>query len=87
MVISFKHRYKIDSMIGTGAIKFRRYTELPQLATPQNVSANGTTVSWDEVENAEVYVIYADGIEIGISTDLTVSSEYTTASENTIIKG
>ena len=87
MAIAFKHHYKSDSLIGTGTIKFRRYYELMQLATPQNVSADGTTVSWDEVENAEVYVIYADGIEIGISTDLTVSSEYTTASENTIIKG
>lgn len=71
----------------TGDLTITQNALLQQLATPQNVSANGTTVSWDEVENAEVYVIYADGIEIGISTILTVSSEYTTASENTIIKG
>lgn len=32
----------------------------PQLATPQNVSADGTTVSWDAVENAESYDVYAD---------------------------
>ena len=37
----------------------------PQLATPQNVTANGTTVSWDEVENATSYEIYADGVSIG----------------------
>lgn len=36
-----------------------------QLATPQNVTANGTTVSWDEVENATSYEIYADGVSIG----------------------
>lgn len=36
----------------------------PQLTTPQNVTANGTTVSWDEVENATSYEIYADGVSI-----------------------
>ena len=36
-----------------------------QLATPQNVTADGTTVSWDEVENATSYEIYADGVSIG----------------------
>ena len=68
MAIVFKHRYKSDSLIGTGTIKFRPYTvasPLPQLATPQNVSADGTTVSWDEVENATSYAVLADGSEIG----------------------
>ncbi len=37
----------------------------PQLATPQNVTADGTTVSWDEVENATSYAVLADGSEIG----------------------
>lgn len=36
-----------------------------QLATPQNVTANGTTVSWDAVENATSYAVLADGNEIG----------------------
>ena len=40
-------------------------TKLTQLATPQNVSAVGTTVSWDEVENAASYAVLADGSEIG----------------------
>ena len=31
-----------------------------QLATPQNVTANGTTVSWDAVKNATSYDVYAD---------------------------
>lgn len=37
----------------------------PQLSQPQNVTANGTTVSWDEVENATSYAVLADGNEIG----------------------
>ena len=46
--------------------KFRHYTEAkPQLSTPMNVSADGTTVSWDEVENATSYEILADGTSIG----------------------
>ena len=152
MAIAFKHRYKSDSLIGTGTIKFRPYTvasplsisyaltnctadstnpteivagktydfgftadsgyeftgsgttsvsggtvvaweypnasdltritvaievtgnltitqiasvALPKLSTPQNVSADGTTVSWDEVENATSYAVLADGAGIG----------------------
>lgn len=68
MAVVFKHRYKSDSLIGTGTYKFRPYTvasPLPQLATPQNVSADGTTVSWDEVENATSYEVRADGESIG----------------------
>lgn len=68
MAIVFKHRYKSDSLIGSVTYKFRPYTvasPLPQLATPQNVSADGTTVSWDEVENATSYAVLADGSEIG----------------------
>ena len=68
MAIAFKHRYKSGSLIGTGAVKFRPYTvasPLPQLATPQNVTADGTTVSWDAVENATSYAVLADGSEIG----------------------
>ena len=68
MAVVFKHRYKSDSLIGSGTYKFRPYTvasPLPQLATPQNVTANGTTVSWDEVENATSYAVLANGSEIG----------------------
>lgn len=66
--ISFKHYYKSSTTIGSGTIKFIPYTAtepLTQLATPQNVTADGTTVSWDEVENATSYEIYADGVSIG----------------------
>ncbi len=41
------------------------FEKITQLATPQNVSANGTTVSWDAVENATSYAVLADGSEIG----------------------
>lgn len=33
----------------------------PQLATPTNLTVDGTTVSWDAVENATNYDIYVDG--------------------------
>lgn len=32
----------------------------PQLSAPANLTADGTTVSWDAVENAESYDVYAD---------------------------
>ena len=35
-------------------------TFVAKLATPQNVTANGTTVSWDAVQNATSYDVYAD---------------------------
>ena len=41
------------------------FEKITQLATPQNVTANGTTVSWDAVENATSYAVLADGNEIG----------------------
>ena len=37
-------------------------TKLPdKLATPTNVTVDGTTVSWDEVTNATSYDVYVDG--------------------------
>lgn len=38
---------------------------LPKLATPQNLSADGTTITFDAVENATSYEILADGVSIG----------------------
>lgn len=40
-------------------------TKLTQLSTPQNVTVDGTLVSWDEVENATSYEVLADGTSIG----------------------
>lgn len=64
---TFKHFFN-SGTIGSGTIKFRHFSQtgpLPQLATPQNVAVNGTTLSWDAVENATSYDIYADGTFIG----------------------
>ncbi len=64
---TFKHFFN-SGTIGSGTIKFRHFSQiepLPQLATPQNVAVNGTTLSWDVVENATSYDIYADGTLIG----------------------
>ena len=41
------------------------FEKITQLATPQNVTVDGTTVSWDEVENATSYEVLADGTSIG----------------------
>lgn len=38
-----------------------------KLATPQNVTVDGTTASWDEVENATSYELYVDGTSIGFT--------------------
>lgn len=65
-------------------------SELTQLATPQNVSADGTVVSWDEVENATSYDVLADGTSIGTVTPSTgetwvLNSPTTTVPSNTTI--
>ena len=49
-----------------GAIVGKNFTGEVQLATPQNVIAYGTTLTWDEVANATNYEIFADGVSIGI---------------------
>ena len=41
------------------------FERITQLATPQNVTADGTIVRWDAVENATSYAVLADGSEIG----------------------
>ena len=50
------------------------FEKITQLATPQNVTADGTTVSWDEVENATSYEVLANGASIG---EYSVPSGYT----------
>ena len=37
------------------------FEKMTQLATPQNVTADGTTVSWDAVENATSYEVIEGG--------------------------
>lgn len=49
----------------TGAAYVYVAASMPQLATPTNVSVDGTVLSWDAVENAESYDIYAGNTLIG----------------------
>lgn len=55
---------KVES-VSTETVTEVQATFLAKLAIPQNVTANGTTVSWDAVENATSYEIFADGTSIG----------------------
>lgn len=68
-------------------------TFVVKLATPQNVTANGTTVSWDAVENATSYDVYADdttllgSVASQSSVDLTTLSGWANLTDgNHIIK-
>lgn len=61
---TFKHFYDAGT-IGTGAVKFRHYSQRAQLATPQNVAASGTIVSWGAVENATSYEILVNNSSFG----------------------
>lgn len=76
--LTFKHFFDAGT-IGSGTVKFRHYSQtepLPQLATPQNVSANGSTVSWDAVENATSYEILVN--DSGFGTVSTTSVDLST---------
>lgn len=55
----------LTNITGPVTVTITGVATTPQLATPQNVTADGTTVSWDEVENATSYDILADGVSIG----------------------
>ena len=85
-VISFRHLHNV-STIGSGSVKFKVYApyQLPQLATPQNVSASGTTVSWNAVENATSYEVFADGTSFAttanVSYNLTNSAGWANLSD------
>lgn len=62
---------EVDKVVFNGVTVFE---SKPQLATPQNVSVDGTVVSWDEVENATSYEVLADGTSIGTVTPSVVIS-------------
>ena len=85
-VISFRHLHNV-STIGSGSVKFKVYApyQLPQLSTPQNVSASGTTVSWNAVENATSYEVFADGTSLAttanVSYNLTNSAGWASLSD------
>lgn len=50
---------------GNVTIKIVAKQTMTQLATPQNVSVENTTLSFDEVENAEEYEVFVDNTSIG----------------------
>ena len=50
---------------GNVTIKIVAKQSLPQLATPQNLAVENTTLSFDEVENAEEYEVFVDNASIG----------------------
>lgn len=60
---------EVDKVVFNGVTVFE---SKPQLATPQNVTADGTNVSWDEVDNATSYEVLADGASIGNYTPVTL---------------
>jgi hypothetical protein len=85
--LTFKHFFDAGT-IGSGTVKFRHYSQtepLPQLATPQNVTADGTTVSWDAVENATSYEILVGGSSFGTvsttSVDLSTLAGWTSLTD------
>lgn len=49
---------EVDKVVFNGATVFE---SMSQLTTPQNVTADGTNVSWDEVENATSYEVIEGG--------------------------
>ena len=60
----------VDNVLNDRAVRPALTVDLskilpPQLDTPQNVTASGTVVSFDPVENATSYAVLADGSEIG----------------------
>jgi len=63
---------EVDKVVFNGVTVFEK---MPQLATPQNVTADGTVVSWDEVENATSYEVIEGGNNVlGTYTPVTLIS-------------
>lgn len=66
--MKFSHKPK-GGTIGSGSYIFRHYGNggsiTPQLNAPQNFSLSGSVVSWDKVDNAEKYEIFADNSSVG----------------------
>lgn len=50
---------------GNVTIKIVAKQTMTQLATPQNVAVENTTLSFDEVENATEYEVFVDNVSIG----------------------
>lgn len=54
-----------DTLLAWLQANAEKQTPVPQLDAPQNVTASGTVVSFDPVQNATSYEIFADGVSIG----------------------
>ena len=84
--LTFKHFFDAGT-IGSGTVKFRHYSQQAQLATPQNVTASGTIVSWGAVENATSYEILVSGSSFGTvsttSVDLSTLSGWASLTDGT----
>ena len=70
---------KVES-VSTETVTEVQATFVAKLATPQNVTANGTTVSWGPVENATSYDVYADDTTLLGSVTSQQSVDLTTLS-------
>lgn len=72
---------EVDKVVFNGVTVFEK---MPQLATPQNVTADGTNVSWDEVENATSYEVIEGGNNVlGTYTPVTLISFNIRNTDNT----
>lgn len=60
-----------------GAMVGKKPADGVQLSTPQNVTADGTVVSWDEVENATSYEVIEGGNNVLGTVENPVPSGYT----------
>lgn len=52
----------------TGNVTITVVGSLPKLATPTGLTIDGDTLSFNEVENAETYYVFANGVSIGTYT-------------------
>lgn len=66
----------LSNPTGNVSITIVAISTTPKLATPQNVAIDGTVLSWDAVENATSYDIYADGTLIGNTPGGGSTTEY-----------
>ncbi len=62
---TFEHYNRTQNLIGSGQYKFRPYVAVGTLSAPQNPSLAGSMMSWDKVDSAGKYEIFADNASIG----------------------
>lgn len=71
-IVSWNHNTGIlvieKPTLNTVAITITCVASIPKLDTPQNLSISGDILTFDEVDHAEEYEVYANGISIGTYT-------------------